>query len=106
MVKKNIEMPQPYFDLFFSLWPGDWKKQLAQLNEAIERDYKSKSKNKVGIRCIRAVTENEFFNFFCIIIFSGAIGKGGKLLFEKESERHKEGVFGCCHQLISVLSCH
>jgi hypothetical protein len=28
-----------------------------------------------------------------IIIFSGAIGKGGKLLFEKEGDRQKEGVF-------------
>ncbi len=26
--KKNIEMPQPYYH-FLSLWPGDWKKQLA-----------------------------------------------------------------------------
>jgi hypothetical protein len=63
-------MPQPYYDLFLSLWPGDWKKQLAQLNDAIERDDKTKSKNTVGVRCIRALTKKRFFIFFVTIIFS------------------------------------
>jgi hypothetical protein len=35
----------------------------------------------------------EFFIFIGIIIFSGAVGKGGKQLFEKQCDRQKEGVF-------------
>ena len=53
-----------------------------------------KSKNKVGVRSIRPVTPREFFIFIGIIIFSGAVGKGGKQLIEKQCDRQKEGVFG------------
>jgi hypothetical protein len=35
----------------------------------------------------RPVTQCEFFIFIGIIIFSGAVGKGGKNLFEKEQDR-------------------
>jgi hypothetical protein len=85
--------------------PGVWKKQLIQLSKAIESKYKTKSKNKVGVCRIKQVSEKEFFIFFGIIIFSGTIGKGGKLLFEKEGERQKGGCFACHLQLISALSC-
>jgi hypothetical protein len=91
--KKDAEIPQPFLELFLLLWPGDWKQQLAQLNEEILKEYRTKSKNKVGVRPIRPVTQREFFVFIGIIIFSGAVGKGGKNLFEKEQDRRKEGVF-------------
>jgi hypothetical protein len=74
-------------ELFLALWPGDWKQQLAQLNDEIIKEYRTKSKNKVGVRPIRPVTQREFFIFIGIIIFSGAVGKGGKNLFEKEQDR-------------------
>jgi hypothetical protein len=88
----SVEKPHPYLDLFLLLWPGDWRKQLHQLNCAIEKDFNSKSKHKHSIQHIKPVTANEFFIFIGIIIISGAFGKGGKLLFEKESDRLKDGV--------------
>jgi hypothetical protein len=57
------------------------------LNDEIVKEYRTKSKNKVGVRPIRPVTEREFSIFIGIIIFSGAVGKGGKNLFEKEQDR-------------------
>jgi hypothetical protein len=90
--KKTTETVQPYLELFLLLWPGDWKKQLIQLNDEIQKDFKNKSKNKAGVRPIRPVTPNEFLVFIGIIIFAGAVGKGGKNLFEGEKDRQKEGV--------------
>ena len=77
--------------LFLLLWPGDWKKQLQQMNEAIERDYKKKCKHKHSVRQIKPVSAYDFFVFLGIIIISGAVG--GKTLFEKEAVRLKDGVF-------------
>jgi hypothetical protein len=91
--KTDGEAPQPFLDLFLLLWPGDLKQQLAQMNEEILKENKMKSKNKVGDRSNRPVTPREFFIFIGIIIFSGAVGKGGKQLFEKQCDRQKEGVF-------------
>jgi hypothetical protein len=71
--KKDGEIPQPFLKLFLLLWPGDWKQQPAQMNEDILKEYKTKSKNKVGIHSIRPVTQREFFIFIGIIIFSEAI---------------------------------
>ena len=62
-----------------------------------------KSKNKVGVCSIRPVTPREFFIFIGIIIFSGAVGKGGKQLFEKQCDRQKEGVF-CMSPTIDLTS--
>jgi uncharacterized protein YjfI (DUF2170 family) len=62
-------------ELFLLLWPGDCKQQLAQMNEEIIREYKTKSDNKVGIRSIRPVTQRGFFIFIGIIIFSASVGK-------------------------------
>ncbi len=90
---ESVEKPNPYLDLFLLLWPGNWRKQLHKLNCAIEKDFKSKSKHKHSIQHIKSVTANDFFIFIGIIIISGAFGKGGKLLFEKESDRLKDGVF-------------
>jgi hypothetical protein len=92
--KTDGEALQPFLELFLLLWPGDWERQLAQMNEEILKEYKMKSKNKVGVRSIRPVTPREFFIFIGIIIFSGAVGKGGKQLIEKQCDRQKEGVFG------------
>jgi hypothetical protein len=89
----SIEKSHPFLDLFLLLWPGDWRKQLHQLNCAIEKDFKSKSKHKHSIQYIKSVAANAFFIFIGIIIISGAFGKGGKLLFKKESDRIKDEVF-------------
>jgi hypothetical protein len=80
-------------DLFLLLWPGDWNRQLQQMNEVIEREFKKKSKHKHSARQIKPVSAYDFFVFLGNIIISGAVGKGGKALFEKETDRLKDGVF-------------
>jgi hypothetical protein len=42
---------------------------------------------------LKAVSANEFFVFLGIIIISGAVGKGGKSLFKKDSDRLKDGIY-------------
>jgi hypothetical protein len=37
--EESIENPHPFLDLFLILWPGDWRKQLNQLNYTIEKDF-------------------------------------------------------------------
>jgi hypothetical protein len=91
-------------DLFLLLWPGDWNKQLQQMNEAIEREFKKKSKHKHSVHQIKAVSPYQFFVFLEIIIISGAVGKGGKAIFEKEADRLKDGVFRL--SLVIDLSLH
>ncbi len=46
--KKKDRMPQPFFDLFLLLWPGDWKNQLSQLNEAMQKTMQPSQK----IKCV------------------------------------------------------
>ncbi len=74
--KKIDRVPQPFFDLFLLLWPGDWKKQLVQMDEATAKNYAAKPKNKVCDHHIKPISESEFL-IFCITILSGVIGKGG-----------------------------
>ncbi len=91
--KPTMERPQPYLDLCLTLWPGDWRSQLQQLNSAIEKDYQNKAKHKHSVRQIKPVSPNEFFVFIGIMIMSGVAGKGRQRLFEKQSERLKDGIF-------------
>jgi hypothetical protein len=66
--KPAMERPHPLLDLFLTLWPANCREQLQELNLAIERDYKSKSKHKHSVRKIKVVKANEFFVFLRIII--------------------------------------
>jgi hypothetical protein len=91
--ESSSERPYPFLELLLLLWPGDWKKQLSQLNAAICTEYRNKAKHKHSVRQVKPVSANKFFIFIGIIILSGAIGKGGRLLFEKESSRLKDGTF-------------
>jgi hypothetical protein len=88
--KKNGETLQPSLELFLMLRPGDWKKQLIQLNDEILKDHKNRSKNKAGARPIRPVSQEEFFIFIGIIVFAGAAEKGGKNLYEGEKDSRKK----------------
>jgi hypothetical protein len=46
--KRGIEMHiTPYFDLLLTLWPGDWKKQLTNLNNQISILMKKKETKKI-----------------------------------------------------------
>jgi len=57
-----------------------------------ETTKKNQSTNILSAK-IKAVSANEFFVFLGIIIISGAVGKGGKSLFEKDSDRLKDGIY-------------
>jgi hypothetical protein len=48
-IQPAMERPHPFLDLFLTLWPGDWREQLQQLNSIIKRDYKNKSKHKHSV---------------------------------------------------------
>jgi hypothetical protein len=37
--EESVEKPHPFLDLFLMLWPGDWRKQLNQLNYTIEKGF-------------------------------------------------------------------
>jgi hypothetical protein len=78
--------------LFLKLWPGQWEEQLKQLNNFIENEFQKKSRNKPMTRHVKSVSPKEFFGFIGIIIVAGALGKGGILLWEKDSDRRKQGV--------------
>jgi hypothetical protein len=75
------------------------------MNEAIPKDYAVKSKNKVGSVALN-LYQKVNSSFFGISIMSGAIGKGGNLLFEMEADRQKGVFFILCHQLILVHTRH
>ena len=77
------EVPQPYLDPFLTVWPGDWKKQLIQLNKVIEREYKTPSERIKRVFAESNKYQKKNFSFsLALSFFSEAIGKGGKLLFE------------------------
>jgi hypothetical protein len=44
--ESSSERPYPFLELLLLLWPGDWKKQLSQLNAAILTEYGNKAKHK------------------------------------------------------------
>lgn len=73
------EYNHPFFRLVETLWPGDWRAQLAKMNEYIrqqERDLKMK-----------VATEDEWWTFFGILIFAAKVGKGGvDALFDREKK--------------------
>jgi hypothetical protein len=56
------------------------------------------------IHSIRSVTNCEFFIFIGNVIFTGAVGKAGKYLFEKECNKQKECVF-CMSPTIDLTPC-
>jgi len=56
----SLEKSQPFMDLFILLWPVDWKKQLQQLNEAIERDYKKKQSINILSAKLRQFQQTNF----------------------------------------------
>lgn len=63
----------PFFKLVHFLWPGDWRKQLSKLNDAIRSD-----------NAIPECTEDEWWNFWGIMIFAGSVGVGSAdKLFDK-----------------------
>lgn len=76
----------PYSSLFRALWPGDWKKQLEEINMRVESENK---KVKSGGAKVRLVSEREFWRFIGIMVAAGPLRKGGKHLFGEAADKHK-----------------
>ncbi len=55
--------------------------------------FQSKLRHKHSIQYIKSVAANKINIFIGIMFISGAFGKGGKLLFEEESDRLKDEAF-------------
>ena len=73
---------QTYRELFEHLWPGDWKQQLKNLNQEV------KKRNRISGgrgRKMKEVSKKEWWKFIGILIFGGAVGEGGEILWEKEN---------------------
>jgi hypothetical protein len=83
----------PHLRLLQKLWPGDWKQQLKQLNAKIAVDnVTGRFKQKVN-----HVSEQQWWVFIGILISAGPHGKGGKRLWEKQSQSN--GFFGMTHPI-------
>jgi len=76
-----LEGKDGYFKLFQYLWPGKWKDQLQQMNIKIQD---SKKSNSSKYSQVKLVSQHELWKFIGIIIYGGAVGKGGIELYEKE----------------------
>jgi hypothetical protein len=69
----------PFLDLLLRLWPGDWKQQLRNLNDWIDKDNEDRAKAKK----VKLVSESDFFKFLGVLISAAPLGKGGTALWEK-----------------------
>jgi hypothetical protein len=64
----------PFARLVEALWPGEWREQLAKMNEGLRRD------PSLG----KEATEDEWWTFWGILIFAAKVEKGGvDALFDK-----------------------
>jgi len=89
--KKKVKL-YPYQNIFLALWPGNWKKQLRQLNEEIEKaQSNSNGSQKKGIRVVKPVSRKEWWRFIALIIAASVVGYGGHRLWESESSRAEDG---------------
>ena len=79
------------FDLLLTLWPGDWRKQLSNLNKEILMLADKRKSNKKKSRTTKFVTEHEFWAFIGIIISAAATGKEGKGIYDSTSKRLSDG---------------
>jgi hypothetical protein len=68
----------PFARLVEALWPGEWREQLAKMNEALRQD------PSLGKEC----TEDEWWTFWGILILAAKLEKGGvDALFDKGKKK-------------------
>ena len=84
--KENSDYQLPYLKLLIHLWPGDWWKQLQQMNEYIQSQNEEHGRHK-GYKKCKSVTAKEWWKFIGILIVAAAEGKGGHALFERAEGR-------------------
>jgi hypothetical protein len=74
----------PYLKLLQSMWPGDWKQQLRQLNLRVAAENATNS-NKKNWRNMHPISQQEWWVFVGILISAGPHGKGGNKLWERSA---------------------
>ena len=81
-----------FLHLLQHLWPGDWREQLRQLNDKIEKKQQVNKGSFFGGRkkVIRLITENEFWTFFGLMLVARLEGKPGQTLWT-QSQKKSEG---------------
>ena len=89
-------------DLFILLWPGDWKKQLQELNEEIEQDYKKNQSTNILSAKLRQFQQMNFLSFLESLSFLGLYVKGANHCLKKILKDSKMEFIGCLQQLIEV----
>lgn len=75
----------PFLKLIQEIWPGDWRKQLAQLNAEILENNRNLSTDKKW----KLVSEYEWWKFIGVLVSAAAEKKGGTRLWEK-NDAHSE----------------
>jgi len=83
-LEKEDDYKHPFLNLLIKTWFGDWRQQLAQLNDEIENKV-NPTRNKK--RKMRIVSEHEWWKFIGILIGAASIGKGGSNLWQKPDRR-------------------
>lgn len=90
--KLDSKLPTPFLDLFLLLWPGDWQQQVQQCNFLIKKEQERARKNRIKLKKIREISENEFLVFIGVIIIAGATNTGGKNLYDTAMNSFKNGL--------------
>jgi hypothetical protein len=79
------------------LWPGDWKQQLAQLNDERLKEYRMKSKNKVAF-VPSGLLLNVNFSFSLVLLSSQELWEKEAKPYLKRSKIGKKKDYFACHQ--------
>ena len=79
--------------LLIHLWPGNWRKQLEELNKRIQASNEVKAANtRYGrVKKIHDISEREFWKFWAVLLAARIEGKQGGQLWQKDEP---EG-YGC-----------
>ena len=80
---KSDDYDYPFARLLEYLWPGDWRVQLGNMNDAIKEANKNLPTQKHEKEC----SEDEWWTIWVIIIFASKAGKGGiSFLYNKKQK--------------------
>jgi hypothetical protein len=96
-------------DVLVKLWPGDWRKQLEQMNKMLLAAMSRSSRSKKGT-VVKEVTEQEFWLFLALMLSACPFGKGGCSFLWSKSKRgvvpppdFGKVFFRCLHQTIYLF---
>ena len=89
------------------LWPGDWREQLRQLNDNIEKKQQVNKGSFFGgsKKVIRLITENEFWTFFSLMLVARLEGKPGQTLWT-QSKQKTEGYANSKVNMSAYMTLH